>query len=192
MNLDSASIKALKQYMNAQHGTDDDIGAVVHDLMKAESHRAAIIIGGTMIEDALEAALLLKMRQLTNEERKRLFGPEAPIGSFSSKTRLAYAFEIIDSATRDEVEVIRIMRNACAHSRLSISLERDELKNVCIDLLRHRKIGLGDGKPETLRRRFVTLCFLISDFIHTGRQVKTNEEFQEWIEEQARIAAMAP
>jgi hypothetical protein len=41
---------------------------------------------------------------------------DAPLATFSAKIRLAYALSIFGSSTRDDLDTIREIRNAFAHS----------------------------------------------------------------------------
>jgi hypothetical protein len=87
---------------------------------------------GAVLEDHLEEALLKKMVWLNADERGGLFGAEAPIATFSSKIRLAHALGLIDRPQKRAFDLVREMRNACAHSRCALSFESPELGDVAL------------------------------------------------------------
>ena len=93
--------------------------------------RAAALALGTLVEDALELALRRAMRPLSRDEDDGLFGADAPAGTFSAKTKLAYALQLIDATARSDINYIREIRNAFAHTRMGLTFQTEEVKNVC-------------------------------------------------------------
>jgi hypothetical protein len=53
---------------------------------------------------------------LNSDDIRRLFDYEGPIGSFSARIRVAYAFNLFGPETRDDLDLIRLIRNEFAHS----------------------------------------------------------------------------
>lgn len=90
-----------------------------------ETDRGYVILFGSILEDFLTQALLDKMVPLNADERERIFGPDQPVGSFSAKLRMAHALGIISRDARRQIDVIREMRNACAHSRFPITFDKE-------------------------------------------------------------------
>jgi len=48
---------------------------------------------------------------------------------------MAYAMGIIDKAYRKKIDLIREIRNACAHARFPLSMEKQVLRDACKALL---------------------------------------------------------
>jgi DNA-binding MltR family transcriptional regulator len=97
-----------------------------------ESDRAAALIGATMLENALRELLESGMRHnLTNEEKRAIFVGEGFLSRFSSKIKLAYALNLITPQLRFDVDLVREIRNAFAHSVVPLEFETPEIKNVC-------------------------------------------------------------
>ncbi|WP_294257240.1 hypothetical protein [uncultured Sphingomonas sp.] len=115
---------------------DIDIGAAIVD----ETDRGAVIILGSIIEDSLANRIRQNFVDLTVEEDKRLFGADSPIGTFSSRIKVAYALGIIDREHVKMCDIIRSMRNSCAHSRRDISFATAELVDA-LDLLARPILG---------------------------------------------------
>ena len=50
-----------------------------------------------------------------------LFGPMAPLGSFASKIRMAYALNVITRDVYRDLEKLRKLRNAFAHLTVALT-----------------------------------------------------------------------
>lgn len=103
-------------------------------LFKA-SQASLLLMTVSTIESRLEVVLLATMRpNLSNTMRESLFKNYGPLSSFSAKIDLAYAWEKIDEETRDDLRVLKEIRNQFAHS----------------PMLRH----VNDAEMEKLFRKF--------------------------------------
>jgi len=128
-------------------------------------------LAATSIEDCLELKILDLMPVLKTDEqmRKKLFENDGAVSSFSRKNEMAYALGIISQKTRKEIDLIREIRNACAHSRKPLSMERLELleasKAVIRDMLDHIK----DHNPKTIRMAFIVKCGFIAQTVIDGK-----------------------
>ena len=91
--------------------------------MSGESDRGAIILMATAIDDSLLAALKRNMSGLEAKELHSIFELDGLASSFSKRTKLAQAMGIIDRGTRLLIDLIREMRNACAHSRQALTFD---------------------------------------------------------------------
>ncbi len=124
MTDDPAFIKDLKAVSRSEP-TMNDIEAIEKELYSSESDRAMVIASSCfientscLIENTLEQLLASKMRKdLNSKDRKRLFEYEGAVGTFSSKIIVAYAMSIIGRITRDDLELIRLLRTEFAHAR---------------------------------------------------------------------------
>jgi hypothetical protein len=86
-----------------------------NDLLVRDGRRWAIV--------DLRKMLAYRMGHLNLTERSALFDFTRPLGAFSAMIDVAYAFDVIDRDDRDDLHIIREMRNACAHSPWPISFE---------------------------------------------------------------------
>jgi hypothetical protein len=75
---------------------------------------AYVLMYVARLDDALEVALLAKMRpSLSNTTKKRLF--DGPLGNFATKIDLAYGLSIFDDEIYSDLKVIKDIRNIFAH-----------------------------------------------------------------------------
>ncbi len=83
---------------------------VLHDEDTFLADTAIVLLAGTMIETALEVALLAKFRPLGPDERLALFAYEkrGPISDLSAKIKMGYAMSLYGPKTRDDLDSIRI------------------------------------------------------------------------------------
>jgi hypothetical protein len=96
------------------------------------SDRARAVLLASFVENALQAFLQLKLRpSYPVKEYRLLFGAMAPIGTFSAKILLGYAFNWFGPDTYHDLNLIRELRNGFAHSRNSFPFETPEVAEVC-------------------------------------------------------------
>lgn len=100
--------------------------------MQKESDRAAAVLGPALLDHLLEVMFKVRLRQDTKPE---VFEFRGPLGDFAGKIEMALALDWIDGATRDDLNVIRKIRNDFAHDvdhtlRFSDSSCRDRLRQM--------------------------------------------------------------
>lgn len=98
--------------------------------LRLESDRGAVILAATMIDDTLKEALRKRMPGINSDEAKRILDYDGLAGSFGSRLKLAQALGIITRRRRQGLEIIREMRNACAHSRQETSFATPEVRDA--------------------------------------------------------------
>jgi len=110
----------------------DDFSAVWKEMDEA-APRAAAIMAGAFVEDALQWAIEgFFDRGLTSEEKIRVFeGGGAPLGSFYSKIVIGHALGLYGPIVRSDLHIIRQIRNAFAHSPRSVTFEMPEIVSEC-------------------------------------------------------------
>src|SRR3990167_2233013 len=114
----------------------DPVG--ISEEMEAESDRACVVLVGSILEDELLNVIsnTLNLRDdLTSDDTNALFGPDGALGSFSKRISIAYAFQLIEKPDRDQLTIVREMRNACAHHMGPISFKTPELAAVAKNLM---------------------------------------------------------
>lgn len=95
------------------------------------SDREAAIVGTSLVDRALEAALLRTFSALSKREVSDLFEGTAPLVSFSAKIKVGHAIGIIGTEPKADLEKIRTIRNTFAHSILEIDFETPEIQTIC-------------------------------------------------------------
>src|SRR5262249_50310703 len=103
--------------------------------LEHESHRAAIIVGGSLVEYCLEKYLRTKLRVPRNsEEEGILFAETGLFGTFSQKIWAAYFMNLIGQITKRDLDLIRLVRNEVAHNVNPVSFNTPEIASRCKEL----------------------------------------------------------
>lgn len=92
------------------------------------THAGAALVGMSIIDQQLGDALLLKMRPLSRRMRDRLFSGYGPLSSLSAKIDLAFALQLLDSASYDRATTGRQIRNLFAHVDQWLTFDSTEIK----------------------------------------------------------------
>jgi hypothetical protein len=132
-----------------------DLERIFGELEDADA-RAAIAVGGSLVEHALETTILCRLREPTTDpERDVFFHDSGIIRTFSEKIWLAFFLRVIGPLTRRDVDLIRLIRNQAAHDMNPISFEETpEIKSRCMEL----RFGLEFYSRQPLSPRE---CFLL-------------------------------
>ena len=154
----------------------EEIAPIIGELVHEPSDRGAAVLGASLLDGALEAALLTKCRKLTESEQKDMFGPDAPLGSFSAKIRAGYALRLFGPLTRTELDAIREVRNAFAHTRRRIYFTTPEVAAVCKRIKLPDRIATTVRSPESDRANYTLACiYFIMWFDDVGRRRKLRD-----------------
>ncbi len=97
------------------------------------SDRAGAIVGSTMIETRLEAAIKARVK-LTSKIEKEMFGPMGPLGSFSAKIYLGFMLGLYGETACRELNTIRKIRNWFAHHLDDATFASDKISQLCMNL----------------------------------------------------------
>jgi hypothetical protein len=95
------------------------------------SDREAAILATSMIDRALEFALIEKFVELTEAQKEAIFEGMGPLSSFSAKIKLAHALGVAGDQAKSDLERIRKIRNAFAHSFAPITFDTPEVSVLC-------------------------------------------------------------
>lgn len=121
--------------------------------------RTIAIMRCAEIERALERLIYAKMVDLNTSEGAELFEGMGPLSSFSARIKIAYALGGLAKEARNDLNVIRAVRNAFAHSERSLSFETAKVADTVslIGILNRTPEGqhlLGTA-PEPLTTRWL-------------------------------------
>lgn len=132
------------------------------DEVEKSSDRSACIIMSSIIERTLERGILLLLDIIDQEKITPLFERDRALSSFFGNIYLAYAINLISMPIRDDLNIIRIVRNAFAHSSLPITFQSDEIKREIrkfnfesYSVMDHSTMMVGHTKEK---RDFVIAC----------------------------------
>ena len=109
MKREHLNISDYQSFVTAYHG---------------ESDRAAIVMAGSFAEHYL--ATFIRDFMIEDEDVERLFA-SGPLSSFDARINIAYAFSLIEKPQRDDLRIIKSVRNRFAHSPRAISLKQQDI-----------------------------------------------------------------
>jgi len=134
MPTDPAYVLAFKEFSRAN--VDPVNWEAMASEFYGENDRASAILLGSMVEVTLEGAIKSLMRRdLKNKEQKEVFDGDAPLSTFSAKTKVGFALGIFGPEVNNDLYLIRTIRNEFAHSRRVMDFETPTLATVCSNLL---------------------------------------------------------
>jgi DNA-binding MltR family transcriptional regulator len=125
--------KALEQYF--------ELNNALYEFSKLfdygeKNDRAIAIVGATFLDTILEH--ILRAFLIDNEtEVNKLLQYDQPLGTFSGKITMAYCLGLIYKPVRDDLHLVRKIRNEFAHN-LYASFEDERIKSWCSSLRWHR------------------------------------------------------
>jgi hypothetical protein len=108
----------------------------IQEINQEKNDRGAAILAVTNVENILETCIV---RSIIDDGRfyDKLFGFNAPISTFDNKIRIAYALEIISTQMYENLNVIRALRNAFAHSKIPITFRNEGSRRGVYKRLEH-------------------------------------------------------
>jgi hypothetical protein len=162
------SVRSLRAYWRDRM-VPPDIAAIAAEL-RGESDRASVILMAALLDDALVFMISGKFLDLPNKnEAEYIFRPDGPLGSFSARAEISYLFGFIDEQAYGQLDDIREMRNACAHTKQPMSFSVAALANVAKRLCYPRGIWpLEDDTPHGIREAFIREAVIFHQIIIDG------------------------
>lgn len=136
--------------------------------------RATALVLGAILEQGLEAAIFSHCvvgrgpEEESQEQRKLFGGGEEPPMNFAVKIRLAYGLGVYGPASRDDLDIMRTIRNLFAHDRAHLTFDDEVIAKLCRQI---KWLDTADwegwvhGRPESPRdiyiettRHFFSFC----------------------------------
>lgn len=108
---------------------------IVGTRSRSSNGRGTALICGSLLEHNLEAAIRDKLVDLTNTEYKALFRGEAPLRTFSAKIKIGYALGLYGPVGRKQIELIKDIRNAFAHTLVPMNFTTKQVRDACMHLV---------------------------------------------------------
>jgi len=110
--------------------TAGDWARALFDAFSQESDRAAAIVAGAMLDDALLKLLKARLVVPDNEERSILDGVNAPLGTFSARIDGALQLGLVSTYLARDLHLIRKIRNAFAHEPLETTFDTQRIADL--------------------------------------------------------------
>lgn len=144
---------------------------LIDDILDEKSDRALIIYSCSIIDDQLYE--ILKMYLIDSKESKdELLLGDSPLSTLSSRIKIAYRLGIIDVSFVRNLDLIRKIRNKCAHNvRLNIkeppisdlinNLKNNLNKRETYKLTLKRYFDNDLKKKDEFKALLVTVCVIL-------------------------------
>jgi hypothetical protein len=124
--------------------------------LETDNARAAIIVGGSLIEHGLERLIKSSLRAPESRaDIEALSSDTGLLGTFSNKITTAYFMRLIGPSTQRDCHLIRKIRNEVAHNMNPLSFETPEIANRCLQLEFAKRSIAGQTTPPDLRGKFL-------------------------------------
>jgi hypothetical protein len=135
-----------------------DIQAVMAEIRQASDRTAGIVLA-SWVERTLEQSFAVALPRHDEATMEKLMEQNGALGSFYSKIHLGYALSLYDEVARDNLDAIRVIRNAFAHAAVPITFETEQVAEQVRKIrLRTFEIASGvEGLSEN-RKKFTGAC----------------------------------
>jgi hypothetical protein len=178
MPSDPAYISAFKRFTRTDLTKAELVSS--ESEVYGENDRARAVMLSAIAEAALDGFIKARLRNgFSPDDRRLLFEYNAPLGSLSAKTLVPYAFGMFGPDTRDDLDLIRTIRNGFAHCRKTFDFETPVVAAVCqhfkapdsrgaviphgyLSALTSKKPGQKLNMKHP-RLRFIVTCFTLAE-----------------------------
>lgn len=96
--------------------------------------RGVALVCSALVERGLEDAILARMTRLKSSRRKQIFDSPGPLSGFLPKIKIGYALAVYGDKGFKELDKIREIRNAFAHSIHNVTFSTPRIKRHCMNL----------------------------------------------------------
>jgi DNA-binding MltR family transcriptional regulator len=140
----------------------DDIKTVSDVFLTPQHPITTAILGAVMVEHELDHLLRSKLKHKDDQTWAMLTGDTGPLRTFHSKIAIGYALGIYDQRMHTDLNIVRNIRNAFAHSKKLIRFEHPavlaELRKASRSAI-PKKSWKSKGPDAFL---YMGLCFHVS------------------------------
>lgn len=129
--------------------------------------RAAALVLIALIDNLLEYSIRLNFVRLNDIRFKALFrNPTAPLSSLSAKINIGHALGIFSDEMRSQLDRMRSIRNAFAHTILAVTFNEPSIMGECNKLEPARLTDrVYQGVDNTPRERFTMVATMIASHL---------------------------
>jgi hypothetical protein len=156
--------RTLRDLSRARRTFGEDVDAFQKEI-KDGSDRTCCILMAAVVERTLERCILLRLGIHDEEKINPLFERDGALSTFYGTIHLAYAIGLINHDIRDDLNTIRQIRNAFAHSELVLDFKVPEVSTALKKLRVHTFSELKDPSlfaSGNARVAFVGCCVSIN------------------------------
>ncbi|MEM9420536.1 MAG: hypothetical protein AAGA25_16020 [Planctomycetota bacterium] len=125
---------------------------LLHDQFDLETDRAAVILAASILDDLLKTVLSNRLVVNASGHDTLFDGPNAPLGSFSSRIELSYRTGVVSSTFARDLHLIRKIRNEFAHAIAGCDFKEPRVQNRISELIRgHKKLVTSEEHEKNIR-----------------------------------------
>ncbi len=156
--------------------------AKIREGTKQFDDRSAAIIVASLTEHALETAIRNSLPPMADGDWAGLVErDDGPLLAFGPKIKIAYALQIIDQLARDDLRVLKNIRNAFAHAKKDIRFESANVAAACaalkiVDLLEPiytpHQADLNDRRANP-RFRYLLTAHVLEQMLHQVQRIES-------------------
>jgi hypothetical protein len=155
--------------LSRREPSDEDFQTVLTLLESPDvTDMVAAILGAALVEYVLEEVIKLMFKQNSAEAWERMIDISGPLRDFHAKILTGFSLGAFNDDIRANLNLVRQVRNAFAHSRLYLRFNNPAVANA---LAAARPITSGkrqlDSAPLSLgsgKRAYLQLCFSLLTF----------------------------
>lgn len=157
-------------HLSRQDPTPEHFVAYLAELKDEKNNRGVAILVAANAEIALRTAIHRNLLVKEDTYKELFHAQRGILSSFEAKIRIGYSMGIYGDVHKTNLDCIKAIRNAFAHSAQPISFDTPQVRSVCdlmqqVDAIAPRTIVSATGKPEfellgneTSRERYIKIC----------------------------------
>ena len=134
------------------YGTASHWNKVLRDEFTKESDRAAVILSGSLLDNALRQLISVSLVATPTSSDELLDGANAPLSTFSSRINFAFRVGLISRKFCRDLHLIRSIRNIFAHNIHGCSFDESDVKSRILEL--SKSSGIIDRNPKFRAKSF--------------------------------------
>lgn len=139
--------RKVHEYQNASHWDE-----VLDREFAKESDRAAVILTGSLFDNALTQLLRISLVASPTSSDDLLDGANAPLSTFSAKINACYRIGLISKQLARDLHLIRSIRNAFAHNVSGCTFDDSSVRSRVLELA--KSSGFIERNLKMRKRRF--------------------------------------
>lgn len=125
--------------------------------LNAESDRGAALVAAEILSE--ELAKLIKSKMVNHKKLiKDAFNFQGALGSFSGRIDHAFLLGLLPNVVRQDLNLLRAIRNEFAHSTAAKTFETHSIKSRCMEL-NYYGIGEKSSPPRKIFLRSMALIY---------------------------------
>lgn len=160
--------KATIRDLSRRQPTSEDVAAIRQRLSDSGPPIVTAILGQALVEAQLETLLRSRFKRKDDSTWGLLTSETGPLSSFAAKITSGYAFGLYDEATKKNLNIVKDVRNAFAHTKAIIDFDNqlvaEKLEEIIIQGPRRRPdvIALESARKKNNGQTiYMVLCLIL-------------------------------